>query len=180
MQAFFLEHSAGFHTVEPHKIWKEYATDYYRMDGYYRQFHLCFQRCLKVSNSLLDDLFKHVVEKVEGLYSHWFLGQLGQNWSDAAAENLEQYGRILEVPQQVDFYRSKVKTNDNRVFVIISDAFRYEVAAELSEQLRRETQSKVTLNSACGIFPTVTKFGMKQFKNDFLVKTLNMDLTVRK
>ena len=32
--------------------------------------------------------------------------------------------------------------------------------AELSEQLRRETQSKVTLNSACGIFPTVTKFGM--------------------
>lgn len=160
MQAFFLEHSAGFHTVEPHKIWKEYATDYYRMDGYYRQFHLCFQRCLKVSNSLLDDLFKHVVEKVEGLYSHWFLGQLGQNWSDAAAENLEQYGRILEVPQQVDFYRTKVKTNDNRVFVIISDAFRYEVAAELSEQLRRETQSKVILNSACGIFPTVTKFGM--------------------
>ena len=150
------------------------------MDGYYRQFHLCFKRCLKVSNSLLDDLFKHVVEKVEGLYSHWFHGQLGQNWSDAAADNLEQYGRILEVPQQVDFYRSKVKTNDNRVFVIISDAFRYEVAAELSEQLRRETQSKVTLNSACGIFPTVTKFGMKQFKNDFLVKTLNMDLTVRK
>ena len=64
--------------------------------------------------------------------------------------------------------------------MIISDAFRYEVAAELSEQLRRETQSKVTLNSACGIFPTVTKFGMKQFKNDFLVKTLNMDLTARK
>ena len=160
MQAFFLEHSAGFHTVEPHKIWKEYTADYYRMDGYYRLFHLSFQRCLKVSNSLLDDLFKHVAEKVEGLYSHWFLGQLGQNWSDAASDNLEQYGRILNIPQQVEFYKSKVMSYEKRVFVIISDAFRYEVAAELSDQLRKETQSKVTLNSACGIFPTVTKFGM--------------------
>lgn len=160
MQQFFLEHSAGFHTVEPHKIWQEYTTDYYKMDTYYRQFHLCFQRCLKVSNPLLDDLFKHVTEKVEGLYSHWFLGQLGQNWSDACSDNLTQYGRILEVPQQTDFYRSKVKGSDNRVFVIVSDALRFEVAASLSEQLQRETQSTVKLTSCEAIFPTITKFGM--------------------
>lgn len=160
MQQFFLEHSVGFHTVEPHKIWQEYTTDYYKMDTYYRQFHLCFQRCLKVSNPLLDDLFKHVTEKVEGLYSHWFLGQLGQNWSDACSDNLAQYGRILEVPQQTDFYRSKVKGSDNRVFVIVSDALRFEVAASLSEQLQRETQSTVKLTSCEAIFPTITKFGM--------------------
>lgn len=160
MQAFFLEHADGFHTVEPAKIWKEYTTDYYRMDTFYRQFHLCFQKCLKVSNPLLDDLFKHVTEKVEGLYSHWFVGLLGENWSGASAENLEQFGRILEVPQQMDFYRSKVKPGTNRTYVIISDAFRYEVAASLAAQLRRETQSKVELNSCQAIFPTVTKFGM--------------------
>ena len=160
MQAFFLEHADGFHTVEPAKLWKEYTTDYYRMDTFYRQFHLCFQKCLKVSNPLLDDLFKHVTEKVEGLYSHWFIGLLGENWSDACAENLEQFGRILEVPKQVDFYRSKVKPGTNRVYVIISDAFRYEVAASLTAQLRRETQSKVELNSCQAVFPTVTKFGM--------------------
>lgn len=160
MQAFFLEHADGFHAVEPAKIWKEYTTDYYRMDTFYRQFHLCFQKCLKVSNPLLDDLFKHVTEKVEGLYSHWFVGLLGENWSGASAENLEQFGRILEVPQQMDFYRSKVKPGTNRTYVIISDAFRYEVAASLAVQLRRETQSKVELNSCQAIFPTVTKFGM--------------------
>ena len=160
MQAFFLEHADGFHIVEPAKLWKEYTTDYYRMDTFYRQFHLCFQKCLKASNPLLDDLFKHVTEKVEGLYSHWFIGLLGENWSDACAENLEQFGRILEVPQQVDFYRSKVKPGTNRVYVIISDAFRYEVAASLTAQLRRETQSKVELNSCQAVFPTVTKFGM--------------------
>lgn len=160
MQQFFLEHSAGFHTVEPYKIWQEYTTDYYKMDTYYRQFHLCFQNCLKVSNPLLDDLFKHVTEKVEGLYSHWFLGQLGQNWSNACADNLAEYGRVLEVPQQKDFYRSKVNNSDNRVFVIVSDALRYEVAASLSDQLQREMQSKVKLTSCEAIFPTITKFGM--------------------
>lgn len=160
MQAFFVDHSAGFHTAEPHKIWKEYTEDYYRMDTYYRQFHLCFQKSLKTSDPLLDDLFKHVAEKVEGLYSHWFLGQLGQNWSNACKENLERFGRILEVPQQEEFYRSTVKANDSRVFVIVSDAFRYEVAASLSEQLQREMQCKVNLNSCEALFPTVTKFGM--------------------
>ena len=160
MQAFFLEHSAGFHTVEPFKIWKEYTTDYYKMDTYYRQFHLCFQRCLKASNPLLDDLFKHVTEKVEGLYSVWYLGQLAQNWSNACEDNLAEYGKILEVPQQIDFYRNKVKSSDSRVFVIVSDALRYEIAATLSEQLQRETQSKVSLSSMQAIFPTITKFGM--------------------
>lgn len=160
MQQFFKDHSAGFHIVEPHRIWKEYTTEYYKMDSYYRLFHFCFQRCLKNSNPLLDDLFKQVTEKVEGLYSHWFLGQLGQNWSNACEDNLSEYGRILEVPEQREFYRKYIQKSDTRVFVIVSDALRYEVAASLSEQLRRETQSKVTLNSMQAVFPTITKFGM--------------------
>ena len=159
MQAFFLEHSAGFHTVEARKVWKEYTEDYYHMDTYYRQYHLAFGKSLTVSNDHLDDLFKQVTDKVEGLYTHWFLGELGNNWSDACADELAQYGRVLEVPQQVDFY-GQIKDEDNRIFVIISDAFRYEVAASLAEQLRRETQSKVALRACAGIFPTITKFGM--------------------
>lgn len=159
MQAFFLEYSAGFHTVEARKVWKEYTEDYYHMDTYYRQYHLAFGKSLTVGNDHLDDLFKQVTDKVEGLYTHWFLGELGNNWADACADELAQYGRVLEVPQQVDFY-GQIKGEDNRIFVIISDAFRYEVAASLAEQLRRETQSKVALRACAGIFPTVTKFGM--------------------
>lgn len=160
MQAFFLEHSAGFHTVEARNVWKEYADDYYRMDTYYRQYHLAFGKSLTVGNDQLDDLFKQVTDRVEGLYTHWFLGELGNHWSDVCAEELVQYGYLLEVPQQEVFYRQKVKGQENRVFVIISDALRYEVAASLAEQLRRETQSKVVLSACAGIFPTVTKFGM--------------------
>ena len=160
MQEFFLNHSAGFHTVEAHKVWKEYTSDYYKMDTYYRLFHMSFAKSLNSSNPLLDDLFKHVADNVEGLYANWFLGELGQNWATAAADNLAQYGRVMEIPQQRDFYRSRIKNADNRVFVIISDAMRYEVAVSLADDLRRETQANVKMESCAGIFPTVTKFGM--------------------
>ena len=160
MQAFFKEHSAGFHTVEPAKVWKEYTTEYYIMDTYYREFHKSYSESLKNYHEELSDLFTHVMEKVEGLYTTWFLGQLGNNWSDACADNLRECGRVLEVPQQTDFYRRQVAASDSKVYVIISDAMRYEVAAALAEQLQRETQAKVDLKSMQGIFPTITKFGM--------------------
>lgn len=160
MQRFFKEHSAGFHTADAKGIWKEYTESYYQMDTFYRLFHLSFQKSLETSNILLDDLFKHVADKVEGLYSHWFLGGLGNNWSDVCADELEQFGKVPEIAKQEDFYRSRIKNSDTRVFVIISDALRYEVAASLADQLRRETQSKVSLSSMQSIFPSITKFGM--------------------
>ena len=160
MQEFFKEHTTGFHSAEAKRVWKEYTDEYYKMDTYYRLFHKSYGESLKAFNPNLHDLFSHVMEKVEGLYTNWFLGQLGGNWASVCAEELARYGKILEIPQQTDFYKDKVKNSDSRVFVIISDALRYEVAATLTEQLRRETQSKVDFSSMQGIFPTITKFGM--------------------
>lgn len=160
MQAFYKTHSGGFHTVEPKKIWEEYTSTYYVMDTCYRLFHLSYEESLKTYHAELSDLFASVMEKVEGLYTNWFLGTLGKNWSDAASEDLSEYGRILEVPEQKDFYRRRIASSDSRMYVIISDAMRYEVAASLADQLRRETQAKVDLKSMQGIFPTITKFGM--------------------
>ena len=160
MQAFYLEHSAGFHTLEAKQVWEQYTGDYYHMDTYYRYYHLAFVKSLTAGNDYLDDLFKQVTDKVEGLYTHWFLGELGSNWANACSDELAKYGHIMEVPQQVNFYNDRVKSEDNRVFVIISDALRYEVAVSLAAQLKRETQCEVTIGSCQGIFPTITKFGM--------------------
>lgn len=160
MQAFYKEHSTGFHSAEAKKVWKEYTSEYYKMDTYYRLFHKSYGESLKAYNSDLHDLFRSVMEKVEGLYKNWFLGQLGGNWQTVCSEELAKYGRILEVPQQADFYRNRIDNADSRVFVVISDALRYEVAASLAEQLRRETQADVKIQDVQGIFPTITKFGM--------------------
>lgn len=173
MQAFFKEHFAGFHTVEPAAVWKEYTTEYYVMDAYYREFHKNYSDSLKNYHEELSDLFTQVKDKVEGLYVTWFLGQLGSNWSDACADNLREYGRILEVPQQTEFYRRITSASEGKVYVIISDAMRYEVAVSLTEQLQRETQAKVDLKSMQAVFPTITKFGMAALLPH---KTLSVEL----
>ncbi len=164
MQSFQREHAQGFHTATPQDIWKNYTEDYYRMDMSYRQFCLHFNRCLTASDERLDDLFKSVASDAEKLYCTWYLGGLADNWSSVAEEDLGKYGYIPDIPgveRQTSFYGSNIRHCDTRrIFVIISDALRYEVAASLAEQLRQEMQSRVDLVSMCGIFPTVTHFGM--------------------
>ena len=160
MQDFYKEHAAGFHNVEPKKIWDAYTAEYYRMDTYYREFHMNFADSKKSYKQELHDLFAGVCEKVEGIYTKWFLGELGQNWTDAVSEDLKELGYINGIPRQENFYSSFIRNADNKVYVIISDAMRYEVAASLKEQLSREMQSKVTLSGMQGVFPTITKFGM--------------------
>jgi uncharacterized protein (TIGR02687 family) len=160
IQDFYKEHATGFHNVEPKKIWDEYTSEYYKMDTYYRQFHMNYENSKKSYVSSLHDLFAGVSDKVEGLYTQWFMGELGKNWTDAISTDLRDQGYINGIPRQEDFYSKKIKNADSKVYVIISDAMRYEVAVSLKEQLSREMQSKVTLSGMQGVFPTITKFGM--------------------
>lgn len=160
MYVFQRNHSAGFHDAFAKNVWEAYTKDYYMMDGYYRSFYTYYADVLKDYNPGLQDLTKGVKDYVENLYSNWYLAELGANWSDTCAQELKEYGKILEVPEQTSFYKSKVSGKDNKLFVIISDALRYEIAASLTEQLRRETKCEISLGSMQALFPTITPFGM--------------------
>lgn len=160
MQDFFKGHAAGFHLVGAKKIWDAYTSDYYKMDTWYRNFHMSYERSKKSYGGSLQDLFTGVCEKVERLYVNWFLGGIGHNWSEEVAGDLATRGYVEGIPRQEDFYSNKIKNADSKVYVIISDAMRYEVAASLTEKLRQDMQGKVNLSSMQGIFPTITKFGM--------------------
>jgi uncharacterized protein (TIGR02687 family) len=163
MQGFYLAHIDGFHLVEPAKIWKLYTTDAYKMDSFYRQFHTFFANTLKTPNSLLEDLLKKCSDVVEGLYCEWFLKELTMNWTKTIAKDLNTLGYVSGIKKQRSFFRSYVSPNvskGNRVFVVISDALRFEVAAELSEVLNHSTRGKATLEAVQAMFPSITKFGM--------------------
>ena len=163
MQEFYLAHIEGFHVVEPVKVWKLYTTDAYQMDSDYRHFHYEFAHTLKNPNALLEDPLKKCSDVVEGLYHEWFLKELTSTWTRTIAGNLASLGYVSEINEQRRFYDSYVAPNvskGNRVFVVISDALRYEVAAELSEALRHNTKGKATLEAVQAIFPSITKFGM--------------------
>lgn len=163
MQEFYLVHIEGFHAVEPVKVWKLYTTDTFQMDSYYRHFHYAFGNTLKRSNALLEDALKKCSDVVEGLYREWFLKGLTSNWTKAIAGDLDILGYVSEINEQRHFYNRYVSPNvskGNRVFVVISDALRYEVAAELSEALSHNTKGKATLEAVQAVFPSITKFGM--------------------
>ena len=160
MNEFYKENASGFHIVGAKNIWNAYTKEYYKMDTYYRQFHMSYENSKKSYGGNLQDLFTGVCDKVERLYSNWYLDALGHNWSEEAASELEKHGYIEEIDRQENFYDNKIKNAENRVYVIISDAMRYEVAVSLSEEISRDMQGKVNMSSMQCIFPTITKFGM--------------------
>ena len=163
MQEFYLAHIDGFHIVEPARVWKLYTTEAYEMDSHYRHFHFNFGNTLKSPNAILEDVLKKCSDVVEGLYREWFLKQLTLTWTKAISSDLNLLGYVSEINEQRRFYSRYVSPNvskGNRVFVVISDALRYEVAAELSETLSHATKGKATLDAVQAVFPSITKFGM--------------------
>jgi spore cortex formation protein SpoVR/YcgB (stage V sporulation) len=81
-------------------------------------------------------------------------------WTKAIAGDLDSLGYVSEINEQRRFYSRYVSPNvskGNRVFVVISDALRYEVAAELSESLSHNTKGKATLEAVQAVFPSITK-----------------------
>ena len=163
MQEFYQDNAAGFHIVEPKAIWKLYTETAYEMDSFYRHFHYAFGNSLKNSNVPLEDKLKHSAEYVEALYQNWYLKELTGCWTNAISENLSSLGYVSEIGKQHDFYPRYVRPlagKNSRAFVIISDALRYEVAAELCDTIIRTTKGTAKLDAVQSIFPSITKFGM--------------------
>lgn len=163
MKEFHLAHIEGFHIVEPRSLWKLYTNECFKMDSYYRHYHFAFGKTLKAANPLLDDLLKKSADVVEGLYHQWYLKGLTAAWTSAIADDLKTLGYVSEISKQREFYRKYVfptVSKDKRVFVVISDALRYDVAAELTERLSQSTKGKAALESLQTVFPGVTQFGV--------------------
>ncbi len=160
MKKFHEKHSSSFHHVTAKEMWDAYTNDYYQMDESYREFHIAFSTCLQTIHPSLDDSFKDLADYVEKEYKNWYLDKLASNWNNVIEEDLKDTGRFKGINQQVDFYQNIVGTVEGKVFVIISDAMRYDVARSLAKQLEIETKADVEISSMQGIFPTITKFGM--------------------
>lgn len=161
MQDYKTENSNTFHFTDSPSLWKAYTEkELYKMDTYYRLYHVAYQEGLTHVNDDLIDLSKHVTDVVEGIYSTWYLNNLAENWTKVATPDLSSTGEIPGIAQQTNFYNNHIKYEKQKVCVIISDAMRYEVAVSLKEHLESEKSASVKIESMQGIFPTKTEFGM--------------------
>lgn len=163
MQQFYQANVGGFPVAQYTELWKNYTQNYCKMDHFYRQFHAAFGKSLKESSTVLEDLYKNVADYVERLYKNWYLATLGSKWTTLVSDELAESSELAGIPQQADFYKKYVKPiedSGSRVYVIISDALRYEVAVDLTGQLLKETKGTAKISSMQSVFPSATKFGM--------------------
>ena len=163
MQRYRNEHPNGIDALPAGRVWELYTGELHRIDTWYRQMHLALGRALISAPYGLGEDFRACSEQVENLYKNWFLAGVSRRWEDASEDGLSRNGYVDGIPRQLDFFMSSVEPvvrAGKRACVIISDALRYEVAAELAETLERNTKGSCELASMQATFPSVTSCGM--------------------
>ncbi|MDK2940306.1 MAG: hypothetical protein PWQ51_2471, partial [Methanolobus sp.] len=136
-----------------------YTERYYLMDYYYRKFYYYHDK-----DREKEDL-KSTREGIEKLYNNRLLDKLLTRWSELISTEMNGRWNIELIDRQDEFYKLYIKNIINRndkdkIAVIISDAMRYEVAAELQDVLNKDTRGTVELKYMTGSLPSYTKLGM--------------------
>ena len=141
----------------PYEMFRAYSEDYYKIDTAYRKFYVAFDK-LENKERLLS-----IKEKIENAYTNWYVDELSIKWCNTVEGELKDHWAITGIDQQYDFYKSTIQPYINkgeRVFVIISDALRFEAAKELSELLNNERKGSTEIVTMQGVLPSYTDLGM--------------------
>lgn len=165
-QRFCRDHAQGFHYAVPKEVWSAYTGDWYQMDTAYRRFCKAVDACKKSASDLPDEVadgLEALSIWMEDIYVNWFLAESNACWVNASEKAWADAGYVEGLSLQNRFYDEQVVAGGSsfkKTMVIISDALRYEVAAELVERIERETRGKAKLGSMQSVFPSITEFGM--------------------
>lgn len=140
-------------TLEFDEFTKNYIENLSMIDTLYRKFYY-------YTDKVNSDKFKELEVKIENKYVNDFLSELSIKWSQVI-EELPKYNSTRIMLQNTFFnnYIKPYKDKKNRAIVVISDAFRYEVANELNDKLL-ELGAKSKIDYMLGLVPSYTKLGM--------------------
>ena len=159
------EHRHGFVFDDAVAMYRAYETELFRFDQLYR--HFCESADYAESEGW--GVLKPLRSDVEGCYSNWFITNLALGWGKfiepiSGGELLAKW-RIEGIPNQQRFFERLVRqrlaeAENRRVYVIISDAFRFEAAEELTRDLNGKYRFEASLESQLGVLPSYTALGM--------------------
>ena len=134
---------------------ERYSHSWFRLDQLYRKvvYH--------VRRSGQSTLMGALTEQIENLYSNNYLLKLNDRWQGYVdAANRWAAPPVL---LQKDFFHRCVQpflNKDKKVYVIISDALRYEIGDELLSLIRQEDRFDASLEPALSMLPSYTQLGM--------------------
>ena len=134
-------------------LYSKYGESVYQIDQSYR--HFMYHYTNLEANSRLQETAEHV--------TNWYENEYLDELADLANERTEE-GRKTKVMQQRAFFSKTIspilKREPTRVFVIISDALRYEAAHELNDKLSERENGKSQIQPMAANYPTYTQVGM--------------------
>ena len=153
-----------------------YVTSWWRIDMAYRRCVWNLRRYGKVQ------VMEPIAQWVEKAYVNNFLLPLADRWSDQV-RRLEVW-ECPGLPAQRRFFENYVqpfRSKGQKVFVIISDALRYEAAMEFAQRLQSANRWTAEVDAVFGSLPTYTQLGMasllpgRQLAVDGVTATVTVD-----
>lgn len=139
----------------PEAGFQKYSSQLFNIDRLYRKYIVTSNQAEHL------DLLKELTVQIEKAYGNSFLLKLGDNWQKSI-DKMKSW-KFDNISNQSEFYKNWITQYtkaEKRVFVIISDAFRYESAAELREIILQEDRYTANLNAVLGCLPSYTQLGM--------------------
>jgi uncharacterized protein (TIGR02687 family) len=132
-----------------------YVERWHHIDTAYRKF--CYHQRVYGQVALLA----HIVEWVEKTYVNNYLLPLADRWGDQVREMTAwKCTRLLPQTAFFDHYVRPFAAKSQKVIVVISDALRYEAAAEFASHLRAENRWTAELEAVFVALPSYTQLGM--------------------
>lgn len=154
-------HAGAFSYSSISAFYRAYEQELHRFDLHYRHYW-------QASRSANAEVLKGLDQAVEACYANGYIAPLAQTWGNLLeTEHRLDNWTLPSIPNQQDFFTDRVMPllaksaqQPRRVVVIISDAFRYEAATELTERINQKRYSPATLSSHVGVLPSYTTLGM--------------------
>lgn len=154
----------GFSFESALTLYQAYTQHLYKFDYYYRLFA---ENARIAAHEGLDILKQSgLPDAIEQYYVDGYLHDLAIEWGRLVDEDkLLSHWTLPTIKPQYDFYANEVgsvlkNTQMKRVFVIISDALRYEVAQEIHDAINEEKRFNASISSQLGVVPSYTQLGM--------------------
>lgn len=134
---------------------KLYEEELYQVDLHYRKAIFFFRKTNQ--SSVLSELMK----RLQKVYSNDWLLPIGDAWQNVI--DLQEKWPITDRISQRLFYRNHIEpiaSEKSRLFVVISDALRFEIGQELHSMLVQENRFESKLSSMVSSIPSYTQLGM--------------------
>lgn len=134
---------------------EKYASTWWKADQLYRRF------IFHLNESGQMALLEKLAGKIEGFYVNEFLSKLAQRWQEWV-DRCPQWANG-SISSQRDLVSQSLQpqiSEGRKVFVIISDALRFEAARELLDRIVREDRWTANLKPVLGVLPSFTQLGM--------------------